>query len=206
MHVSQWAKQISTHGSVVERSAVSRSKASTMSKADQFWDDFHEVTDANLIYKDSVTFTAQRFVVDFLFQIDQLPQGKWSLASVPKLLQQHMLEASARTHAGPGLINNSPFFAESFWKYHKAFMASLTRSSDFCYKTYEEARENSIEAVKVYLRQAWSGFNWQEAKESDFAWEPKFGSRLFREREEALAKQNVSLDERAQIEFELLMS
>jgi hypothetical protein len=172
----------------------------------RIWRKFHEIYENNLTGIGAVSLLTDRFVNEFVCQIDALPNGGWKNTKINDLLQDAMLTASTRTLAGPALFEIDPDFAKYFWYYDEAFMPLLYGLPRiFCRKGWD-ARDRALESVKAYLQQAWGKTDWQEIRRCNPDWEENFGSRLIRAREEAMMDYGISLDGRASFELGLIWS
>ena len=172
----------------------------------RIWRTFHDIYEKNLTGIRAVSLLTNRFVNEFVIQIDTLSVDSVRNVKVNDLLQDSMLKASTRTLAGPALFEIAPDFAKHFWDYDEAFMPLLYGLPRYLCRKGWDARDRALEAVKDYLQRACEKIDWKETRRCNPDWEENFGSRLVRAREEAMMDCGISLEGRASFELGLIWS
>ena len=190
----------------LDKSGSSTKPLSECSDDTRIWRQFHEIFEKNLISNTAVHSMTKRFVEEFQHQINRTMTMDWTTAKINDLLQDIMLRASTQTLAGPGVFEIDPDFGKHFWEYDESFMSLLYGLPRVFCRTGWDARDRSLETVKQYLAKAWDCFDWQACQLTDPDWEPKFGSKLVREREDAMEKYGIELPGRASFQLGLIWS
>lgn len=149
---------------------------------------------------------SDRFVKEFQAQISQVATEEWVTTGIDALLRHIMFQASTRTLAGPRVFAIDPHFEENFWKYDNSFMSLLYGFPRFLCREGWDARDRTLETVKRYLEKGWSHMDWESCRNDDPDWEINFGSKLIREREEAMEQYGISLQGRASFQMGLIWS
>lgn len=172
----------------------------------RIWRKFHEIYEKNLTGSKAVSSLTDRFVDEFARQIKTSSKSSWKDVKINDMLQDIMLAASTITLAGPALFELDPHFTKHFWEYDEAFMSLLYGLPRFLCRKGWDARDHCLESVKSYLKRAWDNTDGKEAHGHNPDWDPYFGSKLVRAREEALKGFGISLEGRASFELGLIWS
>ncbi|KAK7978389.1 Cholesterol 7-alpha-monooxygenase [Apiospora saccharicola] len=159
---------------------------------ERIWHNLHNIYLKNLTERSAVDFLTRKFVVEFAKQIDALP-WKQTTTGLYAFLQQYQ-----------GKAENQVQFSDTFWEYDAAFMTLMQGMPRFMCRKGWAARDRTLEATKMWLREATEAANHSQDKHADPDWDESFGHRLVRERNAELVKYGISFDGRAAMHMGLI--
>ncbi|KAI1842734.1 hypothetical protein JX265_005061 [Neoarthrinium moseri] len=188
----------------IDNSGTLATPLSPVPEKERIWRQLHNIYAENLAHGRAVDCLTSMFVSEFSRMIDEEPRGKWKRTQVYKLLQDKMFRASTMVLAGPGILESNPGFAKKFWQYDAGFMKLLLGNPRFACRQAWDARDHCLEATKRWLANGWAKMDWQAASQQNPDWEPNFGHRLVRAREQCLQSYGVSLEGRASLQMGLI--
>ena len=152
----------------------------------------HDVGYAHLLNAPSVTVLTDKFVEEFIKQLDEEPLSRQNTAALFSFLKTAMFKASCISLIGPEIFRLNPDFAKTYWDYDDAFLL-IAIGMPFYWKG-RHARDRMSDAVKKWVRSAWKNL---DEKVSNSTWEKHFGSSFSRNMMLALDGGGVSHDGQA---------
>ncbi|KAK8093496.1 cytochrome P450 [Apiospora hydei] len=181
---------------------------------ERIWHNLHSIYLKNLTERSAVDFLTHKFAAEFAKQLDSLPWAQ-STTGLYAFLQRYQFNASTITLVGPRILNygkdaenkaeNQLQFSGTFWEYDAAFMTLMQGMPRFMCRKGWAARDRTLEATKVWLREATEASEAATAaSDKDPEWDENFGHRLVRERNAELVRYGISFDGRAAMHMGLI--
>lgn len=170
----------------------------------RIWRQLHNIYAENLAHGDAVNGLTKMFIREYSLELDEFQADEGKATQIYAFLQDKMFKASTVTLAGPRYLESSPDLARDFWQYDAGFMKLLLGTPRFACRQAWDARDRCLEATKRWLGDAWANIDWQDMSENSPDWEPNFGHRLVRAREQSLQSYGVSLEGRASLQMGLI--
>ncbi|KAH8896784.1 cytochrome P450 [Thozetella sp. PMI_491] len=188
----------------VDNSGTHAVPLTPVAEEDRIWKRLHHIYLENLSQGRAVDGLTRRFLSEFSQEVEQLPEGECVTTPIYALLQDKMFRASTHTLTGSRILTSNPDFAKHFWEYDAGFMKLLMGTPRFMCRQAWNARDQCLAATKRWLADAWAATDWSAMALKDLDWEPNFGHRLVRAREECLEQFGISLDGRASLQMGLI--
>ncbi|KAK7920062.1 hypothetical protein PG985_008084 [Apiospora marii] len=180
---------------------------------ERIWHNLHGIYLKNLTERSAVDFLTRKFVQEFAKQLDSLSWTQ-NTTGLYSFLQEYQFNASTITLAGPRILNygkdsmnkqqKQVKFSDTFWEYDAAFMTLMQGMPRFLCRKGWAARDRTLEATKMWLREATEAAETAQNKDADPEWDENFGHRLVRERNAELVKYGISFDGRAAMHMGLI--
>jgi hypothetical protein len=171
-----------------------------------------DIYHTNFLHASRVSQLLDRWIASYLAALDHphemsLPQSwgrEWTVLPVYKFVRSQMLFATTMALAGPQFFEECPTFGRDIWDFDEMFITLLSGTPRFLCRRGWDARDRLHAATKRWLRRAWAEYDWQDEKRQSLDWEPIFGHRVMREREQALKSYGISLEGRATLQAGLI--
>ena len=152
----------------------------------------HDVGYAHLLNSSAVTNLTDKFVEEFIKQLQEWPQNSPNTAPLFGFLKNAMFKASCVSLIGPEIFQLNPDFAKIYWDFDDAFL--LIAIGMPLYWKGRRARDRMADAVKKWVESAWKNF---DEKDSNTTWETNFGSSFARTMIHAMNDGGISYDGQA---------
>ncbi|KAI9155716.1 Cytochrome P466 monooxygenase [Paramyrothecium foliicola] len=144
------------------------------------------------------TLTAQfqeNLAQSLLEETAQSHEGGWiDVPDLHGLVQKHVFRAMVHTLFGPYMISLNPTIADDFWEFNRSVRSLFMGLPSWMTPKAHRMRSRMLKSIKQWQKHAQEHCNIEEL--GDVAWEPYYGSRHVRERQDLLTRRGI-LDETA---------
>ena len=119
-------------------------------------------------------------------------------------LRRHMFRASVRSLCGDLIFEVNPNFIEEYWAYDDALPFLLRGLPRWISPRSWAARDKALAAIRNWHASANARFDWGDEEAVHAEWEPLFGARLMRARQEMARDMGQSADGNASVDLGML--
>jgi cytochrome P450 len=153
-----------------------------------------------LLRTEAVNELTREFSTQFRERVDALPEGVEM--DLLKWLRVAMFETSGRALLGEKILEYYPEFKDDFWDFDRHMLELFFGLPEVLVPAAVKARDNCVSGItRWYEGMEREGLEEVEASTSDVAWEPNYGSRANRARQEMYRKLGLSRKARAGLDL-----
>jgi hypothetical protein len=148
------------------------------------------------------------FVDNYTRQLDRLTEvtsDEWTdIPDLYNFLRNEMFRAALRALCGDHIFEVCPDFTEEFWEFDEAMTQLLRRIPRWLAPKLHAARDTALNSVKRWHESARVNFDWEDEEQVKAEWEPFYGARLMRARQEMCKSIGLSADGCASLDIGML--
>ncbi|KAJ3536611.1 hypothetical protein NM208_g6648 [Fusarium decemcellulare] len=166
---------------------------SAVEPGDRILLEIHNLVNRNLTGASLATITAQfqTTLAEQLSELDTIGDEWVEIPDLNAFMRTHIMKAALTAMFGPHLIDLNPTFVDDFWVYNADIGPLYMGLPQWLIPGAYRRREKMLQSIMRWHKFAHEHYDCSNVGEQDTDWEPYFGSKFSRRRQNTFAKWEV---------------